>query len=218
MYALNLNRAQRLPGRAALSHRERRGTDRQCRGAVGAPRRVRIWPLRGEQIRGASADRGLADELKLKGVTVNAVLPSTIDTPMNRREMPKADFSRWVAPADLAAVMLFLASDEAKAVTGALIPVTGASSPIGSNSREDEVTKTALITGATSGIGEAAARAFAAAGWRVIATGRRAKRLDALVAALGADRRIPRCSTSATRPRATRRWRRFPTDFAASTF
>ena len=67
----------------------------------------------------------LAAELKLKGVTVNAVLPSIIDTPLNRRDMPKADFDRWVAPADLAAVMLFLASDEAKAVTGALIPVTG---------------------------------------------------------------------------------------------
>ena len=67
----------------------------------------------------------LADELKLKGVTVNAVLPSIIDTPANRRDMPKADFDRWVAPADLAAVMLFLASDEAKAVTGALIPVAG---------------------------------------------------------------------------------------------
>jgi len=67
----------------------------------------------------------LANELKLKGVTVNAVLPSTIDTPANRRDMPKADFDRWVSPADLAAVILFLASDEAKAVTGALIPVSG---------------------------------------------------------------------------------------------
>jgi NAD(P)-dependent dehydrogenase (short-subunit alcohol dehydrogenase family) len=67
----------------------------------------------------------LANELKEKGVTVNAVLPSIIDTPLNRRDMPKADFDRWVAPADLAAVMLFLASDEARAVTGALIPVTG---------------------------------------------------------------------------------------------
>ncbi len=67
----------------------------------------------------------LADELKLKGVTVNAVLPSIIDTPANRRDMPKADFDRWVKPADLAAVMLFLASDEAKVVTGALIPVSG---------------------------------------------------------------------------------------------
>jgi NAD(P)-dependent dehydrogenase (short-subunit alcohol dehydrogenase family) len=67
----------------------------------------------------------LADELKLKGVTVNAVLPSVIDTALNRRDMPQADFSRWVAPADLAAVILFLASDEARAVTGALIPVSG---------------------------------------------------------------------------------------------
>jgi NAD(P)-dependent dehydrogenase (short-subunit alcohol dehydrogenase family) len=67
----------------------------------------------------------LADELKLKGVTVNAVLPSIIDTAQNRRDMPKEDFSRWVAPADLAAVILFLASDEARAVTGALIPVSG---------------------------------------------------------------------------------------------
>jgi NAD(P)-dependent dehydrogenase (short-subunit alcohol dehydrogenase family) len=66
----------------------------------------------------------LAEELKGK-VTVNAVLPSIIDTPANRKDMPDADFSKWVAPADLAAVILFLASGEAKAVTGALIPVLG---------------------------------------------------------------------------------------------
>jgi len=53
------------------------------------------------------------------------------------------------------------------------------------------MSKTALISGATSGIGEAAARAFAAAGWRVIATGRRTERLKALVAALGADKAYP---------------------------
>ncbi len=53
------------------------------------------------------------------------------------------------------------------------------------------MTKTALITGATSGIGEAAARAFTAAGWRVVATGRRAERLDALAASLGAERLYP---------------------------
>ena len=67
----------------------------------------------------------LAEELKDAGVTVNAVLPSTIDTLQNRADMPKADFSRWVAPTDLAEVMLFLASEQAKAVTGALIPVRG---------------------------------------------------------------------------------------------
>ncbi len=67
----------------------------------------------------------MADELKNRGVTVNAVLPSIIDTPANRADMPKAQFDHWVAPADLAAVILFLASEESRAVTGALIPVTG---------------------------------------------------------------------------------------------
>ena len=67
----------------------------------------------------------LAEELKAEGVTVNAVLPSIIDTPANRADMPKADFAAWVSPEDLAAVILFLASEEAGAVTGALLPVTG---------------------------------------------------------------------------------------------
>jgi NAD(P)-dependent dehydrogenase (short-subunit alcohol dehydrogenase family) len=69
--------------------------------------------------------QALADELKADNVTVNAVLPSILDTPVNRADMPKADFSTWVAPADLAAVILFLASEAATAVTGALVPVTG---------------------------------------------------------------------------------------------
>jgi NAD(P)-dependent dehydrogenase (short-subunit alcohol dehydrogenase family) len=69
--------------------------------------------------------QSLAEELKDHGATVNAVLPSIIDTPANRADMPKADPATWVAPADLAAVILFLASEEARAVTGALLPVTG---------------------------------------------------------------------------------------------
>ena len=58
-------------------------------------------------------------------ITVNAVLPSTIDTAANRASMPKADFSTWVTPLELAEVILFLASDAASGVTGALIPVSG---------------------------------------------------------------------------------------------
>jgi len=67
----------------------------------------------------------LAEELKDTSVTVNAVLPSILDTDQNRKDMPDADPAKWVQPSDLARVMLFLASPESRAVTGALIPVTG---------------------------------------------------------------------------------------------
>jgi 3-oxoacyl-[acyl-carrier protein] reductase len=66
----------------------------------------------------------LAAEWKSK-ITVNAVLPSTIDTSANRASMPKADFTKWVTPQELADVILFLVSDQASAVTGALLPVSG---------------------------------------------------------------------------------------------
>lgn len=66
----------------------------------------------------------LAEELLGQGVTVNAILPSMIDTPTNRKDMPDADFSTWVQPAAIADVILFLASEQSRAITGALIPVT----------------------------------------------------------------------------------------------
>jgi len=67
----------------------------------------------------------MAAELREKGINVNCVLPSTIDTPQNRKDMPKADPKRWVAPEALADVVLFLASDAARAIHGASIPVAG---------------------------------------------------------------------------------------------
>jgi len=67
----------------------------------------------------------LGEEVKDRGITVNAILPGTIDTPRNRTDMPDADFTRWVAPEEIAEVILFLASDAARAVTGAAIPVLG---------------------------------------------------------------------------------------------
>ena len=66
-----------------------------------------------------------SEELKDRGVTVNAILPGTIDTPRNRLDMADADFSRWVAPQAIAEVITFLASDAARAVTGAAIPIFG---------------------------------------------------------------------------------------------
>ena len=68
----------------------------------------------------------LAEELKDRGVTVNALLPSIIDTPANRADMPSADFSRWVTPQALCRVLAFLLSDDAAAITGACLPVAGA--------------------------------------------------------------------------------------------
>lgn len=67
----------------------------------------------------------MALELRDKGINVNCVLPSTIDTAPNRASMPNADYTRWVAPAALADVMLFLASDAARAINGAALPVVG---------------------------------------------------------------------------------------------
>jgi NAD(P)-dependent dehydrogenase (short-subunit alcohol dehydrogenase family) len=67
----------------------------------------------------------LADELKEKDITVNAILPSIIDTPPNRADMPKANFAHWVKPEQITGVIAFLLSDDARAITGALLPVAG---------------------------------------------------------------------------------------------
>jgi NAD(P)-dependent dehydrogenase (short-subunit alcohol dehydrogenase family) len=69
----------------------------------------------------------LAEELKTKGINVNAVLPTVIDTAANRAAMPDAEPADWVSPDDLAAVICFLSSPAARAVNGALIPVRGLS-------------------------------------------------------------------------------------------
>ncbi|QJW83871.1 SDR family NAD(P)-dependent oxidoreductase [Ramlibacter terrae] len=69
----------------------------------------------------------MAAELREQGINVNCVMPSIIDTPQNRADMPDADPKRWVSPEQLAAVIAFLASDAADAVHGACIPVTGLS-------------------------------------------------------------------------------------------
>lgn len=69
----------------------------------------------------------MAAELREHNINVNCVLPTVIDTPENRAAMPNADPARWVAPRDLAAAIVFLASEDARAIHGAAIPVTGLS-------------------------------------------------------------------------------------------
>jgi NAD(P)-dependent dehydrogenase (short-subunit alcohol dehydrogenase family) len=69
--------------------------------------------------------KAIAVEYRDEGVRANAVLPSVIDTPANRRGMPDADHSKWVPPAEIAGVIRFLASDESAPTSGAGVPVYG---------------------------------------------------------------------------------------------
>jgi NAD(P)-dependent dehydrogenase (short-subunit alcohol dehydrogenase family) len=69
----------------------------------------------------------LAEDLKGTGIRANSILPGVIDTEANRRAMPHADFTKWPKPGDIANVILFLVSDEAKVIHGASIPVYGSS-------------------------------------------------------------------------------------------
>jgi NAD(P)-dependent dehydrogenase (short-subunit alcohol dehydrogenase family) len=98
---------------------------------VGAASALRGAAKLGAYIASKSAlmrlTESMSAELRELGINVNAVLPSIIDTPANRQSMPDADPKRWVAPEALAAVIHFLASDDARAIHGALIPVTGLS-------------------------------------------------------------------------------------------
>ena len=126
MFALNLTTALNA-SRAALPHLKASTEGRIVNvGANGA-----LKAAAGMGAYGASKSavhrltEALAEELKGTPVTVNAVLPSILDTPQNRADMPDANPAKWVAPADLAEVMLFLASPASRAMTGALVPVTG---------------------------------------------------------------------------------------------
>ncbi|MBR0715900.1 SDR family oxidoreductase [Bradyrhizobium liaoningense] len=125
MYALNVLTALNT-SRAALSHLAASGSGRIVNvGAMGALQAGSgMGPYAASKAGVHRLTEALANEWKGK-VTVNAVLPSIIDTQANRASMPNADFAKWVTPQELAEVILFLASDAASAVTGALIPVSG---------------------------------------------------------------------------------------------
>ena len=69
--------------------------------------------------------QSVAAEMKDAGINVNAIIPGTMDTPHNRKEMPKADFSKWVKPIEIAGVISFLCSEEGDSISGAVVPVLG---------------------------------------------------------------------------------------------
>ena len=126
MFALNLKTALNA-SRAALPFLKQSADGRIVN--VGANAALKSAPGMGPYAASKSGvhrlTESLAEELKETSVTVNAVLPSILDTAQNRADMPDADPAKWVKPADLARVMLFLVSPESRAITGALIPVTG---------------------------------------------------------------------------------------------
>jgi NAD(P)-dependent dehydrogenase (short-subunit alcohol dehydrogenase family) len=125
MYALNVLTALNA-SRSAIPHLAASSAGRIVNvGAMGALQAGSgMGPYAASKAGVHRLTEALAAEWKGK-ITVNAVLPSTIDTAANRASMPKADFAKWVTPQELADVILFLTSDAASAVTGALLPVSG---------------------------------------------------------------------------------------------
>ena len=111
-------------GRAMLQQRSGRIINVASRSAYSGRKNAAAYAVAKRAV--ITLTEAQAEETRGSGVTVNAIVPSIIDTPANRASMPSADTSRWPAPAQLARVVLFLASDDAALISGAAIPVYGA--------------------------------------------------------------------------------------------
>jgi NAD(P)-dependent dehydrogenase (short-subunit alcohol dehydrogenase family) len=129
-FMLGLNaRTAFLASRAVVPHMLAQGSGKIVNVAARAALegKARMAPYIVSKAAVIRLTESMAAELRDAGINVNCILPGTIDTPQNRRDMPDADHSRWVPPAALADVILFLASDAARAVQGAALPVYGRS-------------------------------------------------------------------------------------------
>lgn len=125
-FAMNL-RSAFLVNRAVLAYMAKRGWGRivnvASRAAVEpGPRQVAYNAAKAGVV---ALTASIASEYRRQGVVANVVLPSIIDTPDNRAQMPEAEHGRWVKPEELASVMLFLCGKQAKSINGASIPVYG---------------------------------------------------------------------------------------------
>lgn len=129
-FMLNLNaKTVFITNQAVIPHMLRQGSGKIINlaaraGLQGQPNLAAYSASKAAVIR---LTESAAAELKQSGINVNCVLPGTIDTPQNREAMPDADFSQWVKPESLADVILFLASDAARDIHGAAVPVYGRS-------------------------------------------------------------------------------------------
>ncbi len=125
MFRINLLTAATCCRAALPSLRAQRGAIVNVGALASAKAGAGMGPYAASKAGIARLTESLAEEEKDNGIRVNAVLPSIIDTPANRADMPDAEHDRWVTPEALADVIAFLLSADARAVTGALFPVAG---------------------------------------------------------------------------------------------
>jgi len=124
MYRINLATVA-TSCRQILDYLDRGGAIVNVGAAAAANPGTGMAPYAASKAGVRALTESLADELRESGVRVNAVLPTIIDTPTNRKDMPDADTSNWIAPARAAAAIALLLSDDAAAITGACVPLSG---------------------------------------------------------------------------------------------
>ncbi len=123
MYAINL-RTTAIACRTALAHLPPGGAIVNVGAAAAAQAAAGMAPYAAAKAGVLALTQSLADELRSRRIRVNAVLPTIIDTPQNRRDMPDADFGTWISPEAIARVIRFFLSEDGASISGVGIPVS----------------------------------------------------------------------------------------------